>query len=208
MGGDDALGIAGQSMFVETPSRVIPPDVDPSIVDLSGYSERVLGSAPLLSSRIVVEPSGIAWGHDSEGPAPFLRLCFDPSGRNPRARLDLSREEAAGLLSKIDEARERGAPVVDASGGLDFLVFEHLWWQELSTAPGCPRGGSPAHTIFSRFASLQFTSREYSSCRSLLVCASWADTFSEVAFPRSDAAVRAATSASTRGSFAPDSAAK
>lgn len=95
------------------PATLVPEGVSLESIDLSAYSPRVVGFAPIIRAERLfdIQSSGVEWYQsDGEGSEPFLRLLISqPAGGGIEALEIATPEEAEQVVKRLEEALERGS---------------------------------------------------------------------------------------------------
>jgi hypothetical protein len=102
------------------PSSVIPEGVVIENIDLSSYSPRVVGFAPIIKAERAfdIQSSGIAWYQsDGDSSEPFLRLLIAQPAAGGIESLEIrTPEEAEQVVEKLEKALEQDMPEVVTIG--------------------------------------------------------------------------------------------
>lgn len=95
------------------PATLIPEGVSLEKIDLSAYSPRVVGFAPIIKAErfLDIQSSGIEWyQRDDDGTEPFLRLFIaQPAGGGIAALQIPTLEEAEQLVERLEQALKLGS---------------------------------------------------------------------------------------------------
>ncbi len=96
------------------PATVVPEGVSLENVDLSAYSPRVVGFAPIIKAERMfdIQSSGVEWYQcDGDGSGPFLRLVIaQPGGGGIEALEIATPEEAEQVVEQLEQALSRSSP--------------------------------------------------------------------------------------------------
>ena len=140
------------------PSSIVPEGVVLENIDLSAYSPRVVGFAPIIKAErfFDIQSSGVAWyQHDGDDGEPFLRLLIaQPAGGGIEALSIATPAEAEQVIAKLEHALAQDQPEVVTIGDRrveptaplltrikqDLATFRA---QEIAAAAGTP-GEAPA----------------------------------------------------------------
>jgi hypothetical protein len=95
------------------PASLVPEGVSLENIDLSAYSPRVVGFAPIIKAeRLVdVQSSGVEWYQsDGNGSEPFLRLLISQPAGGGIETLEISTpEEAEQVVERLEQALKQGS---------------------------------------------------------------------------------------------------
>ena len=99
---------------LDSPATLVPEGVSLDHVDLSSYSPRVVGFAPIVRAERYcdITSSGVSWYSSADerpGAAPFLRLLVaQPAGGGIEALVFNTSDEAEDALARLDQSLARG----------------------------------------------------------------------------------------------------